>query len=51
MSGRGGGGRARSNCRGGVGGVEGELNAADASVNDFNLVGMCTVLDDAVLGL
>jgi hypothetical protein len=26
------------------------LNAADASVNDFNLVGICTVLVGAVLG-
>lgn len=51
-SGRGGGGgRARSIRLGGVGGVDGVLNAADASVNDFNRVGMCTVLDGAVLGL
>lgn len=52
ISGRGGGGgRARSFLVGGVGGVDGVLNAADASVNDFNRVGMCTVLEGAVLGL
>ena len=51
MRGRGGGGGMAYSIRvGGIGGIDGTLNAAEASVNDFILVGMFTVLVGAVVG-